>query len=274
MNPALWKKAVAAAWLQLLVSSLLLIAFGWVFVWLMGLFKMGMWASVLKMLPPFAQRMMGIPLDKLATAEGQISVLYVHLVTTLVSMGWAIGRGSDPISGEISRGTMDLTLTLPVRRASVLLVPSIVAPLGSAVLAASVWLGSGIGIVLARRGEGLSLWPFLPGAVNLFALMFALAGLTALVSAFNRDRWRTISIMVGFVVVSFVVEMVGRLWEPGAWLKYGSFFSAYDPQAMILMAPGDGPSALVCNGTLAVIGAAGYLGAVVVFSRRDIPAAL
>ena len=81
-------------------------------------------------------------------------------------------------------------------------------------------------------------------------------------------------LMVGFVVVSFVVEMVGQLWEPGSWLKFGSIFSAYDPQGLILMPPGSRPSALVCNGTLIGLGLVAYLGAAAVFSRRDIPAAL
>lgn len=273
MSRALWKKAIRAAWLQLLVSSLLLILFGWTFVWLMGLFKLGAWSGLLKMLPDFTRRMIGTPIAQLATPEGQISVLYIHVVTILLCLGWAIGRGSDPISGEISRGTMDLTMSLPVRRTSVLLIPAVVAALGAVILAASVLLGNWLGLVLARPGENLSITMFLPGAINLAALTFALTGITAFVSSWNRSRWRAISMVIGFYVASLIVQMVSRLWQPGAWLGYLSFLSAYEPQRLILERQQTWSLSLSYNGTLVGLGLLAYLAAAVIFSRRDIPSA-
>jgi len=51
MNLALWKKAVSDAWLTLAVSSVLLILFCWLFVWLMSLFDIGAWSRLLDLLP-------------------------------------------------------------------------------------------------------------------------------------------------------------------------------------------------------------------------------
>jgi len=273
MNRALWKKAIRAAWLHLLVSGVLLVLFGWVFVWFTGLFKVGAWAGFLKMLPDFSHRMIGVSTAELATPQGQISVLYIHLVTILLCMGWAIGRGSDAISGEISRGTMDLTLSLPVRRVSVLLVPAVVATVGAVVLAASVLLGNWLGLVLARPGERLSIATFVPGAANLCALMICVTGITAFVSSWNRSRWRTISIVVAFYVASLIVQMVARIWEAGSWLAYTSFLSAYEPQRLILDTAQRWALALCYDGALVGLGLLGYLAAAMVFSRRDIPGA-
>jgi len=273
MNRALWKKAIRAAWLQLLVSSLLLLLFAWTFVWLTGLFKLGAWSSLLKILPDFTRRMMGVPLAQLATPEGQISVLYVHLITILICITWAIGRGSDPTSGEIGRGTMDLTLSLPVRRASVLLIPAVVAAVGAVVLAASVLAGNWLGLVLARSEENLSIMSFLPGAINLWSLTFAMTGITAFVSSWNPNRWRVVSIVVAVYVVSVILEMISLLWQPGWWLAYGSFLTAYDPQRLILECGQTCSASLWCNGTLLGLGLLSYLAAAVIFSRRDIPSA-
>ena len=137
MNLALWKKAVSDAWLTLVVSSVLPILFCWVFVWLMSFFDVGKWSGLLNLMPNFVQPMLGMPLAKLASPAGQLSILFAHLVTILVCVGWAVGRGSDSISGEIGRGTMDLLLSLPVWRFSVMAVPAVVAAVGAAVLAAS-----------------------------------------------------------------------------------------------------------------------------------------
>ena len=150
MNLALWKKAVSDAWLTLVVSSVLLILFCWLFVWLMSHFDMGAWSTMLNLLPNFVQPMLGVPLAKLATPAGQLSFLYVHVVTILVCVGWAVGRGSASISGEIGRGTMDLLLSLPVWRMSVMTVPAVVATLGAAVLAASVWAGLVLGLLCVK----------------------------------------------------------------------------------------------------------------------------
>ena len=38
MNLAIWKKAVSDAWVQLLISSIILVLFAWVFVWMIKLF--------------------------------------------------------------------------------------------------------------------------------------------------------------------------------------------------------------------------------------------
>ena len=274
MNRALWKKAISAAWLQLLISGVLLVLFAWLFVWLMGLFKLGAWASFLQMLPDFTHRAMGVPVKHIATPQGQITLLYEHVITILIFIGWAIGRGSDPISGEISRGTMDLTLTLPVRRTSVIFVPAVVSILGAAVLGVSVWLGTWIGLLVARGGEGIDAVAFVPGAVNLVAMTFCLTGITTFVSSWNRSRWRTISISVGFFVISVIIKMVSRLWEPGDWLKYLSFLTPFDPQKLILLPNGAWEMSLRFDSILVGLGLLSYVLAALVFARRDIPSAL
>jgi ABC-2 type transport system permease protein len=272
MNLALWKKALSDSWRQLLASAILLVAFSWLFVWLMSLMPPMRWGALLRLLPGRFQPLWGVPLDLIATPLGQLSILYVHVITLLVCVGWALGRGSDPVSGEITRGTMDLILSLPVRRMTVLVVPAIVASVGAALLVDSVLLGIALGLGTTSFPEEVPLAQFLPGAVNLFAMTFCLMGIAMLVSTFVRDRWRTISIGAGFFIVSLIIEIVARMWEAGAWLGYLSFLSAFQPQRLILMHAETATLGLRYNMTLVGLGLASYAAAVVVFSYRDVPA--
>jgi ABC-2 type transport system permease protein len=272
MNLALWKKAVSDAWLTLLVSSVLLILFCWLFVWLMSFFDVNKWSGLLNLLPNFIQPMIGIDMAKLASPAGQLSILFTHLVTLLVCVGWAVGRGSDSISGEIGRGTMDLILSLPVWRFSVMAVPAVVATVGAAVLALSVWLGMAIGLLCVRFPNPPSLGQFLPGAANLFAMTFCFTGITTFVSSWNRDRWRTISLAGGFFIVSLIIEFTGRIWHGGHWLRYFSFLSLFQPQKLILEPPSDGWGGLQQDARLMLIGLLSYAIAAAVFWWRDIPA--
>lgn len=270
---ALWKQAVSDAWVQLAASCGVLVLFGWLFVWLMSLFRIGAWAALLQLMPNFVQPLLGVPLADLATAAGRLSFLYVHVITLLVCIGWAVGRGSDAVSGRIARGTLELVLTLPVRRATVLLIPSVVSTVGGALLAGSVWAGSWLGLVTVDLDGVATARQFLPAALNLFALTFCLGGLTTLLSSWDHDRWRTVWLAGGLFVLSAIVEMVSRLWPTGAWLRYATFLSAFEPQRLALMDGGTWLASLRYDGVLAGIGVAGYLAATVVFAVRDIPVA-
>ena len=177
------------------------------------------------MLPDFAQPLLPVPLAQLATTAGQISVLYVHIVPLLVCVGWAIGQGTDATSGEIARGTMEHLAALPVRRASLLLVPGVVAAAGAVLLAGSLWLGNWLGLATINFPHRPPAAQFLPGAANLAAMVFAFTGMAALVSVWHADRWRAIKLAGGVFVLSSILTITARAWPAAAWLDDLSFLS-------------------------------------------------
>ncbi|MGA2799411.1 MAG: ABC transporter permease subunit, partial [Thermoguttaceae bacterium] len=235
MNRALWRKAFSDIWVQLLISSLILAGFSWLFLWLLSLFKADFAFSLLKALPSFLQRMLSLPVGELATPAGVISIIFVHIVILLVCGGWAVGRGSDPICGEIGRGTMDLLVTLPVWRPTLLVIPAVAATLGAALLAASIMLGIALGLHTVIIRKEISLVQFTPGAVNLFSMFFCLTGITTLLSSIIHDRWRTIIMAVGLYIVSIILEAIYRAWPAGAWLHYCNFLCTFKPQELIVL---------------------------------------
>ncbi len=270
MNRALWKKAIADAWVQMAASAAVLCLFCWLFVWLMSFLRLGAWANLLQFVPDSFRPMMGAPIHQLASPTGQLSFLYVHVVTLLICVGWAIGRGSDVVAGEIARGTMEHLLTLPVWRVSVMFAPSVVTAIGAMLLAFSVLAGIGLGLTTVEFHGTVTVLSFLPGTANLFAMTFCLAGITALFSAFEHDRWRTIWRAGGLFVISLIVKLVARVWPDGAWLRWFSFLSAFEPQTLILSAD-EWSLGIRYDLTLVGLGIAAYVAAATVFWYRDIP---
>jgi ABC-2 type transport system permease protein len=271
MNRALWTKAVSDAWRQLVVSIVLLTLFSWLFVWLMSRFPVGGVGVILKWLPGFVQSMVGVPLSMLASPVGQVSILYVHVVTFLICVGWALGRGSDSITGEISRGTMDLILTLPIWRVSVIVIPAVVTAVGSVLLSAAVMLGTWLGLLCVRFDSPVAMTEFLPGAVNLACMTFCVTAITTLISAGIRDRWMAFALSGGFYVVELVIKLIARMWPAGKWLFSLTFLSAFEPQELILGTNSGSHTALRYNLTLLGLGLLCYAAAVWIFNRRDIP---
>jgi len=124
---------------------------------------------------------------------------------------------------------------------------------------------------------------FIPGAINFCAMGFFVAGFATMVSAWDRYRWRTLGIVVGFVVVQTIVKIIGMSADRFAWLKYLSIFTAYEPEQAVAIATEAsqyslglsqwfGPSGY--NLVFLLSGCLCYFLAIAIFSRRDFPAPL
>jgi hypothetical protein len=115
----------------------------------------------------------------------------------------------------------------------VLYVPSIVTVIGAAGLALLAWVGAAVGLRLIKFEEVVDPRVLSPAAINLFALMFFLIGITTLASAADRFRWRTIGIIGGFYAVEAIVRIVATLAPGWQWLNRFTFFTPFNPQLYV-----------------------------------------
>jgi len=321
MNRALLKKSIAESRLLLVSCMAALFGFCWTRVWLVSQFEMGRFQTIVEQFQEF-ERFFAVPFEQLFTYAGRIALTYDEPIVVVCMSLWAISRGSDCISGEIGRGTMEMLLAQPVGRIQVLWSASAVTIVGTALLAFASWLGVYVGIqttmieepapaatltvpwfglelpnplakeetqLVAMRDRVEAAW-FAPAAFNLFSLGIFAAGLSTLLSACDRYRWRTIGLVVGFYLVQMTVKIVGRAADHLAWLGNWTFFTAYEPERFVSLAvknPGQawavwlqnaqgvwewGP--LGYNLILLGIGLAAFAAATVVFRLRDLPAPL
>ena len=104
MNYALWKKSVHETRWLLAASGLGIFLFCWARVWLVSLVTMSKFANVVAEFWKDVERFSPVPLDHLLTYPGRIAVTFEELIVILLISVWAIGRGSDTISGELGRG--------------------------------------------------------------------------------------------------------------------------------------------------------------------------
>ncbi|MEX2112091.1 MAG: ABC transporter permease [Pirellulales bacterium] len=285
-NAALWKKSLIECRWLLLACVVFMFGVHWLRVWISSFFSMRDLETMLSLLPAPIEQLLPVSYTQMATTAGQIAAEYDDPVVLLLMTVWAISRGSDAVSGELNRGTMEMVLAQPVTRTSVVATQGIVTVAGAALLGLAAWLGTCTGLATVTLESTIDPRVFVPPALNLFALGAFLAGLTTMVSAGTSYRARTIGIVGGFYAVSMVVKIVGRMAPGWEWLSYCSFFTPFEPQLLV----GDttrawatqvetAPGVFELGGigydsVLVGLGLACYVIAIIVFVRRDLPAPL
>ena len=282
MNRALWKKAFVDARLLLASCVALMFVFHWVFVWITSAIKLPAFLDFLRQLPPEIQNLSGVPVDQVATTAGRIALVYVDPIVLVAAGAWGIARGSDAVSGEINRGTMEMLVAQPVRRIHLLLSQTCVTIGGAALLAVAGWLGIMVGLLTVTLDDNIAIGTFTPSSLNTFALTLFLAGVSTLVSSWDQYRWRTVGLMGGFYVMAIMLEVIGRSVTDLAWVRRLSFMAAYEPQQMVSAVMSDASGgwgeawtiSMRSDGILMGLGLAAYVCAAVVFCRRDLPAPL
>lgn len=275
MRWALWAKTINDAWVLTAAAGALLLVFSALYVFMGSQFEDKNLEELLKLLPDFFSKLSPIPLRAIVTPLGRIAGLLVDPTLFLTCGLWAVARGSDAVSGEINRGTMEMLLAQPVPRYQIMVVQGVVTTLSAAFLCVVVLIGVTLGVQFAGYKEPVPFDLYARGVFNLFCLNYVIAAVTTLLSSVDRYRWRTLALGGGFMVVSLIVKVLSRLQERFEPLRYLTVYGAYEPWWLIDAKPDDYLRLwLSLNGTLLAIGTFCYLVATIIFCKRDLPAPL
>jgi ABC-2 type transport system permease protein len=271
LNRSVLKKCLLEARLHFGAIALLVFAFCWVRVFIVSRLQTSQFAAIVEQVWDQFKSFSPVPLDQLLSYTGRIAIGYNEPVVVFGVSIFAIARGSDAVSGELNRGTLEMLLAQPVSRLHVLYTQALVTVSGLFVLAVLTWAGTAAGIYTAVVKEdaprpavripvlgfavplplpspGKIRVPmrqrtepefFVTAALNLFCLGVAWAGLSTLASACDRYRWRTIGIVVTVYILMIIAKLLGQAFPELAGLRWLSLFTPYEPQKFVSIAAHD-----------------------------------
>lgn len=262
-GPLLRRVWLETRWL-LAGCCLLMCFFFWLRVWLVSRLDSGRFQQILELLPSNIRSMVKVDFSFIVTHTGRLSIGFEEPMVLLVLSIWCISRGSDVVSGELSRGTMEMMLAQPISRRRAFLVPVLYALVGVGLLAVASLVGTWLGIATIIANEayypavripvvGLSfpipfakpvetqipMWQlvdwtqFWPGSVNLFCLGVTLLGVATIFSAYDRFRWRAIGGVTITLILLSVLKVVAMSHPALGFLGWLTFFSAFEPALFI-----------------------------------------
>lgn len=260
MNHPLWKKYFAESILLFIALGIGVTLFGWFRVWIVGELDTSQFRQIIDLLPKDWRKFASVDFDWLVSYLGRTSTTLDEPMLISLVCGWGIVRGSDVVSGELSRGTMEMLIAQPISRRELYLRHAIYTVLMLGGLVLLVWLGMTLGVWTSSVQETtyptlnipigdfkipLQYWPpktevitmasqvnplmFLPGILNLYCIGIFFAGLSAFCSSIDRYRWKTIGIMVAFYFSSAGLKILGMGSERLSWIESCTIFGLYHP---------------------------------------------
>jgi len=195
----------------------------------------------------------------------------VFFGTYIGSMLWpvvaaiaAIILATRPIASDVERGWADVALGTPLSRGRLLAAAVASQALVLAVLAVATVAGV---LVIGRLvGADFDVGRFAAAAVVLWLFGCAVAGVTSLVGAITLSRAVAGGFAAGILIMMYLMNVVAQVQVDLAWVAdFGAFKYLLTTE---LIDTGTVPWTSVA--VFAVVAAAGWLGALVVFRRRDL----
>lgn len=141
MNWALWKKSFNEARWLLLACALYAAGFAVLRVIVVSEFDTNRFKALLDLIPDTFKTFTTVDFEWVISYTGRIAMTLDEPMLVGCIALWAIARGSDVVSGELSRGSMELLLAQPVTRAAVFWSQSAVTIMGVLIIVLSSWLG-------------------------------------------------------------------------------------------------------------------------------------
>ena len=261
LNLAILRKTIYESRWLFLCCAFILFVFCLVHVTVTSQISMGQFETLLDNVPSYFEDLFPVEFKKLMTYQARIALTYEEPLLFLIMTLWCVTRSSDVVSGELGRGTMEMTLSQPVTRLQVMMTPVLVTLCGVILLSLIAWAGTCAGIsinsidrpppdssfqipftsIKIPKGvdpEEMETIPlrqlvkftaFLPAVANYGALGIFLAGVCTMLSSLDRYRWRTIGMFMGFYVLQMLAEILGNAFPDFRWAHYLTFFRAYEP---------------------------------------------
>jgi len=199
-----------------------------------------------------------------AQFDGFITLEYLAQMWVIIMAAFAIGVATSSLAGEIEKGSMELLLSQPIARRTIVVTRHFYLSVTLVALIAATMIPLMIGAPLVDgelSNKGVA-------AVSLLAFLFyeAIGSVTFLFSAIASSRGRALFAALVILIASYTLDLLAKFNEFIDNFHFLSLFYYYDPYRYMH----DASIAWGDLAVLAVITLVSTAAAVIWFERRDI----
>jgi ABC-type transport system involved in multi-copper enzyme maturation permease subunit len=248
--------------------ALLLAGFEFLLTQVAGYFlRQSAFSQLSTLMPDFIRSALGPSSLAFMSFSGIVSFGYFHPIVIAAAVGLTIWLVTEP-AGEIEYRFVDLTLARGLTRFDLIVRTVIVFVIAAIVVLGLMMAGTWTGLACctpanAPRPSGRLIVSL---AVSLGTVMACWAGVGLAVAVSVKRRVVAATSVGVIALAAYLLDYLGRAWEPARAISRLSPFHFFDPTALVTGAPLNRFNVTV----LIAIGMVGTIAAAIVFSRRDI----
>jgi ABC-2 type transport system permease protein len=231
------------------------------------LMRRGGFSQLSDFIPDFIRTAVGPEALAFMSFGGVVSLGYFHPIVMTALVGLTIAIATET-TGEIEMRFVDLTLARPLWRETLVIRTLVVLAIAAAIMLLAMIAGTwtGLSCCVPAEAERPPFGVFMRLAISLAAVMACWGGIGLAIGMLSRRRAVAASIAGVLALTAYLLDYLGRAWEPAATVSWLSPFHYFEPMTVIM-----GQSLSAFNTTLLVtIGIAGAIASYVAIGRRDI----
>ncbi len=190
--------------------------------------------SIMKMMPPQFKMIIGDQFFSTLSIEGAAGFGLNHPVVLTIMIILLTGITSKHIAGAIENGTMEMLLSLPVRRTNLILriwTISIIIIFFLVILALT---GIFSGVMIFDNINSEFTEKVLRIGINLFFLMMVFLSFSLMISTFMIESGKAVSISAITILVFYFIDILSSLWKPIEFFRPFNIFYYYQPQKLLV----------------------------------------
>jgi ABC-2 type transport system permease protein len=268
MNRGVMLKAAYEIWPATLMCGVLLFAVEAILAYVMPTFQAQFSEALMQIrfIQTFVGTMLGINASGPLGPEAFSAFPWVHPVVLAVVWTHALVVCTRMPAGEIDRGTVDLTLTLPVTRWGILRAETVDWLAAGAIVLLSGFAGNELGGRYIDAAERPALGRSLLVLANLACLYLAVGGLAWLASAASNRRGPAMIVVFLVLLASFLLNFLAQFWTVAQRISFLGVLDYYRPLYILR----DGTVPWQDMAVLLAVAMALWIAAGAIFSRRDV----
>ncbi|HZT75897.1 MAG TPA: hypothetical protein VFA27_04515 [Vicinamibacterales bacterium] len=264
----LWRHSLRRIRATLVGLALLLAAFQFLLTQVAAyLVRHSAFGELSLLMPDFVRSIAGPSIVAFMSFTGVVALGYFHPMVIAAVVALAIAIGSEP-AAEVESRFVDLTLARDLTRGAVVARTAGVLVAADGFVLALMSLGTTAGLACCAPAEIPA-----PGArviaslaISLGSVMICWGGVTMAIASITRRRAVAGASVGVAALAAFLLDYLGRAWDPARSISVVSPFHYFEPTALIMGGSLNTADVAVLVG----IGVAGAALAWAIFARRDI----
>lgn len=264
MNLTLYKHGIKSVWKLLAALSAVITMY---FTIIVAMFDPNIGSALNEFYKVMPELLAAFGMDDSGSTLIGFMVSYLYgFIMLIFPLLFSVFAANRLISKQIDSGPMAYLLAAPVTRTRIALTQLGVLLSGIFAMILYSFLVGIISSAALFPGE-LDMQKFTYINLGALALQLFIAGICYLASCIFNDSRLSMAIGGGIPALGFIIQMLGNVGEDFKDLKYASFFSLFDPKAIVA-----GESWALWTLVILFLGSAALFAAgVIIFKKKDVP---